>query len=31
MGKQKRKSLILSEGIGEGSAEKITLPLVHEG
>lgn len=31
MGKQKRKSLILSEGIGEGSADEVTLTLGHEG
>ena len=31
MGKQRRKSLILSKRIGEGSADEVTLMLGHEG
>ena len=31
MEKQRRKSLILSKRIGEGSADEVTLMLGHEG
>ena len=31
MGKQRRKSLILSKRIREGSADEVTLMLGHEG